>query len=338
MKNTWMLLLVLTILFSCSDESEIVEQLTFEKPAHFPDPTYSFQKNPVTEKGFRLGKRLFNDPILSRDFSVACSNCHVKGAAFTDPQHTLSVGVEERSGIRNAPSIVNMAFMAEFLWDGGIVHLDFVPPNAIENELEMDIPLASVIYRLNQHSEYPALFRAAFPNLDTITAPYFLQALSQYQVMLVSANSAYDKYKLGKGKLSQTELDGLALFNEKCSSCHSGELFTDQGYFNNGLDSLFKDEGRARITESHTDLGKFRVPSLRNVTHTSPYMHDGRFRTLEEVLDHYSDGVVYSPSLAPALQQAGKKPGIPMSKEEKQRIIAFLKTLTDYSLLSDPRL
>ena len=336
MKKYLFFLLGLIAFVGCKKDETDSKKYNFEKPVHFPEPTYTFDKNPVTKSGFELGKRLFGDPMLSVDNSVACNNCHVKSVAFTDPQHRLSLGVDEREGIRNAPSIANMAFMKEFFWDGGGVHLDFVPPNAIENPLEMDEKLAQVVYKLNRHGSYPALFKQAFPEIDTITTPYMLYALSQYQAMLVSATSKYDKYKTSDETLSADELEGLQLFEQKCASCHSGELFTNQDYRNNGLDIVFADEGRARITESADDLGKFKVPSLRNVALTAPYMHDGRFKTLGEVLDHYAAGVKQSPTLAPELQQNGVL-GIPLSANEKQRLIDFLKTLTDYDFIQDER-
>ncbi len=337
MKRMLLFLLVFALLMACEKEDITSNAFRFEKPPHFPEPTYPFDRNPVTQAGFELGKKLFNDPILSSDNSVACSNCHVKSVAFTDPQHRLSLGVDEREGTRNAPTIANMAFMKEFMWDGGVFHLDLAPPNAIENELEMNETLANVIKKLNRHSTYPALFKKAFPEIDTITTPYMLLALSQFQAMLVSATSKYDSYRLGKGSLHQEELEGLKLFEQKCASCHSGELFTNQDYRNNGLDTVFeKDLGRARITETDADLGKFRVPSLRNVALTAPYMHDGRFKTLQEVLNHYHNGVKYSPTLATELQQNGKL-GISLTDAEKQRIITFLMTLTDYDFIQDSR-
>lgn len=329
-------LVLFSLLVGCKKEDNNSNVFHFEKPPHFPEPTYPFDRNPVTKAGFDLGKKLFNDPILSIDNSIACSNCHVKSVAFTDPQHRLSLGVEEREGIRNAPSIANMAFMREFMWDGGVIHLDFAPPNAIENELEMDEKLSNVIRKLNRHKSYPFLFKKAFPEIDTISTPYMLMALSQFQAMLVSGSAKYDRYRLGKGTLSESESKGLNLFEQKCASCHSGELFTNQEYRNNGIDSLFSDLGRARITETNADLGKFKVPSLRNVGLTAPYMHDGRFKTLQEVLNHYEAGVKYSPTLALELQQ-NQRLGLLLTQEEKNRLVDFLMTLTDYDFIQDDR-
>ena len=335
MKNVFLSALSVLAFLACQKDDSGSLSIQFEKPGHFPDPTYPLERNPVTKAGFDLGKKLFNDPILSRDQSVACSNCHVKGVAFTDPQHRFSVGVEERQGIRNAPSIANMAFMQEFMWDGGVFHLDFAPPNAIENELEMDEKLSHVLYKLNTHAQYPDMFKTAFPEMDSITTPYLLLALSQYQLMLVSASSMYDQYLTGKKQLDAGALEGLALFEQKCASCHSGVLFTNQEYINNGLDTVFSDLGRGRITESAADIGKFKVPSLRNVALTPPYMHDGRFPDLQSVLQHYKNGVKDSPTLDPGLK---KSKGIPMTEMEKERIIEFLQTLTDYDFIRDERL
>jgi cytochrome c peroxidase len=326
----------LFIFSSCGKDDNTEASLFPEVPNYFPSPVYPLADNPITQEGFSLGKDLFNDPLLSSDNSVACSNCHVKAVAFTDPQHALSLGVYERSGIRNAPPIVNMAFMKEFMWDGGVVHLDFVPPNAIENPLEMDEKMAHVVVKLNRHTSYPTRFKKVFPTMDTITSPLLLKALAQFQLMLVSKGSKYDKVRQGKSEFTTTEARGYEIFKQKCAACHAEPLFTNQQYFNNGLDVQFADEGRARITETPLDLGKFKVPSLRNVAITAPYMHDGRLKDLNAVLDHYDNGVKYSATLATQLQ-TGPKPGIALSVSEKADLITFLSTLTDYELISDPR-
>lgn len=336
MKYFIFILFLTGLVWSCNKETDSRIDYQFTKPDHFPPTTYNLAGNPISEKGFKLGKKLFNDPILSNDYSIACSNCHVKSVAFTDPQHRLSLGVNERQGTRNTPSIANMAFMKEFVWDGGIIHLDFVPPNAIENPNEMDLKLDHLITRLNKHHEYPALFRNVFKGIDSITTPYVLKALSQYQLLLISSNSKYDHYVQGLEKLTLEESNGKKLFDEKCSVCHSGPLFTNQSYQNNGLDLIFSDEGRARITETSKDMGKFKVPSLRNVSLTAPYMHDGRFADLGQVLDHYSEGVKRSSTLSPILINNDRM-GIPLTKEEKGAIITFLKTLTDYEFINDER-
>jgi cytochrome c peroxidase len=245
------------------------------------------------------------------------------------------VGVDNRLGIRNAPSLVNLAFFPEFFWDGGVTHLDFVPINAIEADFELDETVENVVLKLNANLEYKALFKEAF-GIEEITLPYALYALSQFTNMMVSANSKYDKYKRGEGKtLTATEQKGLTIFKAKCARCHSGELFTDFSYRNNGLDSTFFDKGRYGITSLHSDIGKFRVPSLRNVELSAPYMHNARFSTLEEVLDHYDTGMLPYPTLDAGLRQPNGNLGIPLDADQKTAIIAFLKTLTDRAFTQD---
>jgi len=311
--------------------------LVFERPPHFPEPVYTFENNPLTSEGFALGRKLFFDPLLSRDNSISCNNCHQQSRAFADsPLHPTSVGIGNQFGVRNAPSLGNLAFMDEFFWDGGVNHLDFVPINAIESEVEMGETLENVVIKLNEHKDYPLLFKEAF-GVGKITTPYMLHALSQFTVMMVSASSKYDKYVLGERTLSTEELKGMALFETKCGSCHAGELFTDFSYRNNGLNASFGDKGRGLISESVADEGKFRVPSLRNAELTAPYMHNARFETLEEVLDHYAGGLVNSPTLDPLFKDGKQVVGIPLTNKEKQQIIAFIHTLTDEEFLSDPK-
>lgn len=324
---------VLLVLGACNGDESVKDSFGFEKPAHFPEPTYTLDNNPISRGGFELGKKIFNDPILSRDGTVSCASCHDQTVAFADPQHRLSIGIDGRVGTRNAPPIQNLAFMKNFFWDGGVIHVDFIPPNAITNPLEMDDELANVVQRLNADPEYPGLFRQVF-DAETITAPRMLHALSQFMVMMVSADSRYDQYLTSGGAQTDEERSGMVLFESKCSGCHSGVLFTDGSFRNNGLDSEFADPGRARISEKEEDTGKFRVPSLRNVGLTKPYMHDGRFKTLEEVLDHYSENVVLSGTLDPDLNQNGKL-GIALTEDEKVKIIVFLNTLTDEGFISN---
>ncbi len=324
----------LSLLGSCGEE-EIVLQDTysFQVAAHFPPAVYDFERNPITEAGVRLGKRLFNDPGLSSDGSVACSNCHIKSIAFADPQHRLSVGVGDRIGRRNTPMIANMAFYREFFWDGGVAHLDFVPINAIENPVEMDASLASVVERLRADDTYRRQFRVTFGQ-DTITSGLLFQAFSQYMALIVSDRSKYDEVVLGRNQASFSPLEqaGEQLFKLHCANCHQPPLFTNQDYANNGLDSSPSDEGRAAISGRATDWGKFRVPSLRNIALTAPYMHDGRFQDLNQVLTHYRLGIQSSPTLAPELDG-----GLAFSEADQAAIIAFLATLTDWEMLRDTR-
>ncbi len=334
--RTLLFLLTVVILASCSSSHEDQPAMTFVQPEHFPEATYTFQNNPLTKDGFELGRMLFYDPIFSRDSTVSCSTCHLQTLAFSDPTHIISVGIDERIGTRNAPPIFNLAFKNAFFWDGGVNHVDFIPVNAITNPNELDEDLEHLVEKLKRHYSYPEKFKKAF-NKETITSQQILFSLSQFMVSMVSANSRYDQYVLGyKTALTAQEIKGLQLVESKCASCHTPPLFTNDGFANNGLDNEFRDKGRAPITEWDNDLGKFRVPSLRNLERTGPYMHDGRFKTLELVLTHYQQKVKDSPTLDPQLKEEGVL-GIPLTDEEKADIIVFLKALTDNSFTQDKK-
>lgn len=331
------ILLLPFLVWACAspvqDPDPVVKEPLFQQPANFPAPAYVLASNPVTEEGFELGKALFNDPMLSRDNTISCAECHNQSYAFTHHGHDVSHGVDNRVGTRNAPAVQNMAWQKEFFWDGGVGDLDLFSVAPIENPLEMDENLGNVLTKLRSTQKYPALFHKAYGSTE-ITSQKFLKALSQFMLSLVSANSRYDKYARKEGGiLNSEELAGLSLFQQKCSSCHAGDLFTDQSYRNNGLNIQgSKDEGRFRITERVEDRFKFKVPSLRNVEMTAPYMHDGRFYTLEEVLHHYASGVQQTPNV-----DASLKNGIPLTAEEQAKIVAFLKTLTDREFLTNPK-
>ncbi len=328
-------LFAVLLAFACQPEDPQPDRvdIRFEIPANFPPPVYDLSKNPVTQEGFELGRALFYDGILSRDGTISCGFCHQQSSGFTQHGHDLSHGIDDKLTLRNALPIQNLAWEKEFFWDGGVFHLDLFAISPIEADNEMDEELPNVLNKLRQHKTYPKMFEAAFGSPD-ITTDRFLKALSQFQLMCISADSKYDKYVRKEGvMLTSEELAGLNVFQQKCASCHSGELFTDNSYRNNGLPvGNPEDTGRGRITLNAADDYKFRVPSLRNVEVTLPYMHDGRFRTLENVLDFYANGVVDSPTLDPSLKQNGRL-GIPLNETEKKQIIAFLRTLTDQDFL-----
>ena len=317
----------------------VVEKVEVPQPSYFPTMTYDLASNPVTYDGFQLGKSLFYDGILSRNGTISCGTCHQQTAAFTHHGHDLSHGIDDKIGLRNAPALQNLAWTKEFFWDGGVQHLDLFPIAPIENPVEMDEKLGNVLQKLrdSKKPDYPELFKKAFGTTE-ITTERFTKALSQFMVFLVSNNARYDLYLRGTtNALTVTEKEGLSLFKQKCGSCHSGELFTDQNYRNNGLSTdRNPDQGRFTITQNPDDRYKFKVPSLRNVGYTAPYMHDGRFATLEQVLEHYGQNVKQTPNLDPLLQQGGKL-GIALTADEKIKIIAFLKTLSDEQFIQDSR-
>jgi cytochrome c peroxidase len=318
-------------LASCSKPSDLppVPDVAFVRPDHFPDPVYPFENNPVTGAGFALGRKLFYDATLSRDGSISCGFCHLQASAFTHHGHDLSHGIDNRLTNRNASPIMNLAWHPAFFWDGGVHDLDLLSIAPIEDPREMDERLDNVLEKLRNNAAYPPLFEQAFGDPE-ITTARFLKALSQFMLMCVSANSPYDHYSKGNTlALDAEQQAGLSVVRTKCGSCHSGELFTDFTFRNIGLDHRFNlDEGRFLITLKPEDMHRFKVPSLRNLRWTGPYMHDGRFRTLEAVLDHYSTGVVDSPTLDTTLRQSGGL-GIPISDQERRQILAFLDALND---------
>lgn len=332
---TGFVLLTLT-LSSCNPEEDDdplnAPSLDFYVPTGFPQPVYSFSNNPISKNGFELGRKLFYDPILSRDSTISCGSCHQQFTAFAHADHRLSHGIDDQLGKRNSPGLFNMAWFPSFMWDGGVNHIEVQPLAPIANPVEMDEDIANITVKLQRVEAYRNLFKRAFGS-DSITLQNTLLAMTQFMGRMISDNSAYDRYRLGNGQFNAAETRGLALFRANCSSCHAEPLMTDMQFRNNGLDSVFrKDAGRAHITQLPQDSGKFKVPSLRNVALTYPYMHDGRFQTLERVLDHYSSGIRNSPTLDPLLQQP-----ISLSQQDKSDIIAFLNTLTDHAFISDSR-
>ncbi|WP_363319886.1 cytochrome c peroxidase [Flavobacterium sp.] len=300
---------------------------------------FNTNTNPLTNKGIELGKKIFYDGRLSSDGVVSCGFCHIQENAFIHHGHTFSHGVGEGIGTRNTPAIQNMAFQSQFMWDGASAHLDLMAILPITNPIEMNGDFNAITQMMRNDAVYKKLFSQAFSN-KAINSENLLKALGQFMASMVSSNSRFDKYKRSEvgGTLTQEEQEGYALFNQKCSSCQATDLFTDNSFRNNGLpvNPSINDIGRFRVTELAEDLHKFKVPSLRNVEKTSPYMHDGRFFTLEAVLDHYSSGMINSPTLDASLNSNGNI-GIPLTSSEKTKIIAFLKTLTDNQYLTDKR-
>ncbi|MBT0608357.1 cytochrome-c peroxidase [Aequorivita echinoideorum] len=310
----------------------------FEIPSNFPAMAQDIGNNMPTENGVALGRKLFYENKLSRDNTISCSFCHEQAYAFTHHGHDLSHGIDNLLGIRNAPAVQNMTFQSEYFYDGasnGIQLLSIVP---IHNPVEMDESLPSIAAKLAEDDAYVQLFQSAFDDGE-ISSSNMLNALAQFMTVMISADSKYDKYVRNEpdGNMTQQELDGLSLFQNKCSVCHATDLFTDSKFRNNGLppNPNLNDLGRHVVTGFENDKYKFKVPSLRNVALTKPYMHDGRFGSLESVLDFYSSGVQETQNLDPILQQNNTL-GIPLSEEEKQALIAFLKTLTDETFITNP--
>ncbi|HWY37421.1 MAG TPA: cytochrome c peroxidase [Bacteroidia bacterium] len=305
-------------------------------PKGWPKPVYNTAKNPVTTEGFSLGKKLFYDPLLSKDSTISCSSCHLQYTNYTHVDHSLSHGIRGLKGTRNTLSIINVAWSKTFMWDGGINNIEVQPLAPITNPVEMDNTLENIVIKLRGSEYYRNKFKLAFGDSAEITGQRVLKALSQFMVSIQSYNSKYDKVmRKEKGcEFTEAEKKGLRLFRKNCASCHTEPLFTNNSYEDNGLeiDPVLKDGGRIRITHNKKDSLAFKVPSLRNVEVSSPYMHDGRFRNLEMVLFHYTSGITKDRTVSEKL----RKP-IVMEEDDKRNLIAFLKTLTDRDFLYDKR-
>jgi cytochrome c peroxidase len=288
--------------------------------------------NALTEARALLGKRLFFDVRLSRTREISCASCHQQEYAFSDP-NPVSTGVEGRTGKRNAPALVNLAWGASFFWDGRSPTLEDQAGRPIEDELEMDKPLATVVAELRVDAEYRRAFLAAYA--DEPSELNLRQALASFVRTLVSADSAYDRFLRGDASaFSPAAQRGESLFFHEpvaCFHCHSTGTLTNEGFFNNGSYEDGGDAGRELVTERVGDRGKFKVPGLRNVAVTAPYMHDGSIATLAGVLEQYEHGGRGDPTTDPQIQPLG------LSDSDKQDLLAFLESLTDESFLSDAR-
>ncbi len=305
----------------------------FDIPKGFPKPVYDFKNNPLTEEGFQLGRHLFYDPILSKDNTISCASCHLQQTGFTHVDHELSHGIDNKIGTRNSLTIQNLVWNKAFMWDGGVNHLDVQAIAPITSEVEMDETLENVVSKLQKNEKYQALFENAF-GTKKITGQLMLKAISQFVVMLTTANSKYDKVMRKELKFTEMEQKGYNLFKTNCASCHTEPLFTNNSFENNGLkiDETLNDFGRMKITQNPNDSLKFKVPTLRNIQFTFPYMHDGRFKTLTAVVNHYNSDIQKGKTLAKQLQKPMR-----LSDNERTEIVAFLKTLTDTEFLFNPR-
>jgi cytochrome c peroxidase len=283
---------------------------------------YDFSRNPLSEAKIALGRVLFYDPILSKDGSISCASCHSSYNAFAHTDHALSHGIYDSVGLRNAPALMNLAWQPHFMWDGAVHHLDVQALAPIASPSEMGEDFAQVIAKLRETERYPSLFQAAYGD-STITGERFLKALAQFQLTLISAGSRYDRMRAGQLTFSPQEEQGYQVFKEYCGRCHVEPLFSNYAFSSHGLppDPLLGDLGRYRITGNPADSLLFKTPTLRNLAYTYPYMHDGRFRTLRQVLDHYEEA-----SLPTALGPA-----------QKADLLAFLRTLNDSSFVFEPR-
>ena len=314
----------LAILFCIITAFKASEEL-FSVPKNWPKPHYDFSKNPLTPEKVLLGRALFYDPILSRDNTISCNSCHSQYTAFAHVDHALSHGIDNKIGTRNAPALTNLAWQKKFMWDGAINHLDMQPLAPIANKDEMNSSIDSVVIRLQRSKIYPALFYKAFGD-SMITGQHTLKAISQFMLTLVSADSKYDSVMRDETTFTTQEKNGYTLFKKNCAACHTEPLFTNEQFENNGLtvDTTLADFGLMKVTQNPADSLRFKVPTLRNIEFSYPYMHDGRFKHLSDVMNHYTKGIAKSKTLSKQF-----KTPIILTSNEKVDLIAFLLTLTD---------
>lgn len=298
--------------------------------------------NPLSIEGVALGRKLFYDPILSGNGTQACATCHLAQNSFTDPKK-FSIGINGSEGTRNAMPIYNLAWNIEnkFFWDGRAIGLEEQAFQPVTNPIEMNNTWPNAVASLQATSYYPELFNNAF-GTSTIDSVLVVKAIAQFERTMISANSRFDKFSLGTGTLTPQEENGLAIFLDEnrgdCFHCHGNPqspLWTDNKFHNNGLDAVITDKGLGDVSGDPADNGKFKTPSLRNLAYTAPYMHDGRFATLDEVIDHYSEGLVYSTTIDPLMKTIAEG-GVHLTPQDKADLKAFLLSLSDESYLTNP--
>lgn len=337
---------------SCNKDTEELTTIQLDETPYnlkfgdLPPPVIAAD-NPLTVQGVKLGKMLFYETQLSSDGSISCASCHRQKHAFSD-SNAFSIGVKGLPGGRQAMAIVNMAWNTnEFFWDGRAHLLRDQSILPIQDELEMDETLENVVTKLSASTSYKNQFKRAFGS-EEVTSVKISLALEQFMNSLVSYESKYDKFLAGQESLSDSEERGRELFfteynqffpnnsGADCAHCHSPSNFENSRYMNNGLDDegSITDLGREKVTFQRSDRGKMKVPTLRNIEVTGPYMHDGRFTTLEEVVDHYDSGIELSATLDPALANT-MQTGLMLSAQDKSDLVAFLKTLTDQAFLTN---
>ncbi|MCH2234394.1 MAG: cytochrome-c peroxidase [Crocinitomicaceae bacterium] len=344
-------IVLLTILASCNKTEPYVHEyddtpyvLTYSP--NLPDPTLSAD-NPLTAEKINLGRILFYDELLSSDGTVSCASCHLQENGFSDPNQ-FSFGVNNAVGKRQAMAIFNLAWNTNgFFWDGRaelLRHQSILP---IQDPLEMNETLPSVIEKLSANVNYRNHFMRAFGS-EEISAERISFALEAFMMSIVSDNSKYDRYLLGTETLTDSEERGRVLYfaeynpffpaesGADCAHCHSGNNFENDQYMNNGLDTdaMFTDIGFEAVTGNAEDRAKFKVTSLRNIEVTGPYMHDGRFTTLEEVVEHYNSGIHLSSTVDPAIANT-ESTGLMLDAQDKIDLVNFLKTLTDDTYLNN---
>lgn len=334
MRLAMAVLLSLAFLFSCQKEQSLQpeENSIIEIPEGFPDMPFP-EDNQFSKARWELGKKLFYEPLLSVDGSISCASCHKANLAFADDK-AFSPGVENRSGVRNAPSLANIGYHPYFLREGSVPTLEMQVLVPVQEENEFDHDMLLIAELLGKREDYQNMAQEAYAR--EVDPFVITRALATFQRSLISGNSRYDQfYYQGKSSaLSESQKRGMTLFyskNTNCFKCHGGLNFTDYSFQNNGLDTVYADPGRMRFTGLPEDESRFKVPSLRNVELTGPYMHNGQYTTLMDVVEHYNSGGENHPNKSELVKPLG------LSQQEKEDLVAFLKSLTDESFVSSSR-
>lgn len=342
----------------CGDKPDDPQEPTpynFNLPTGLP-PLDQPADNIATNEGVALGRMLFYDKILSGDNTMSCASCHIQAKAFSDGKQ-FSKGIDGVFGDRNSMAIINVGWNRDLFWNGRDKTLEEQALEPVPNPIEMHLAWPEAVSKLKATGNYPQLFKDAFGENAEIDSTLVAKALAQFMRIIVGGNSKFHKYLRNEVQFSQSELNGYLLFKNElkgdCQHCHEigSRLTTDnhfldpaQRFHNNGLDSFFVGfKGLAEVTLNPADNGKFKTPTLINIEHTAPYMHDGRFATLQDVIEHYDHGVKVTPTLDPFMTknfpdlQQGDRRELGLTPQEKADLLAFLKTLTDESILTDPR-
>lgn len=296
---------------------------------YFPKPQYpiAHPSSPIVT----LGRALFHDPILSKDSTISCASCHSQFNAFSHSDHALSHGIADRIGTRNAPVLINLAWLNSFMWDGGSFSLEAQVLTPLTAHHEMDNSLDTILRRLNKHPKYSKLVQEVFGE-SSVQTKHVLRAIADYESTLISRNSRYDSMRMHLVEFNEQERNGYALFKQHCNRCHAEPLFTSGQFANNALqiDTTLNDLGRFRITQDSTHIRHFKIPTLRNLLYSFPYMHDGRFKRLRDVLNHYAVGINMHDE-----KRSIEKP-FPLSTNDITDLMSFLHALTDRTFIFNP--
>jgi cytochrome c peroxidase len=351
MKYVLLILLATSFMFSSCRRDKISRSVTpyeLDIPSHFPDMPIP-PDNPMTVEGVELGRKLFYEVKLSRDNSISCASCHAPDNAFSDPNQ-FSEGVDGQIGTRNSMALVNLGWQTSFFWDGRAETLEEQILEPVTNPIEMDQSWTATVSKLSQSTEYNNDFYTVF-GVEEFDSTHVSKAIAQFLRTMISGSSKYDVMYKYQNSIPLTQAEQMiwdditveewagmdvffSLSGGDCLHCHDGALAQVNMFANNGLDVTFDDPGRMLITGNPNDEGKFKVPTLRNIELTSPYMHDGRFSSLAEVVNHYSIGVTNSSTVDPMMEFADQG-GAQLDAQERQLLITFLKTFTDEEFVNN---